>query len=275
MGEQVLISVVIMGLITTIFATILLVLSEKWKVEEDPRIDEVEAALPGANCGGCGLPGCRALAEQIVAGKAPVTACPPGGSDTAEKVAKVMGVAAGETVKEVAFVHCNADLSVRKIEAAYLGPQSCNALTQIGSNIKCKWGCLGLGDCVRSCTFDAIELVNGLPRVDYEKCTACGVCVKECPKNIIHLVPYKHDEIIAVACSSLDRGPETKKFCGVGCTGCKLCVKKGPESLFKVEDNLSKVDYKSFTPELDVTEAMEKCPTKVIVRIKDKELTSR
>lgn len=230
-------------------------------VEEDPRIGEVTACLPGANCGGCGYPGCGGLAVAIVDGTAPVNACPVGGAKTAAAVSAVMGVVAEEKEKEVAFVRCGGTCDLSKNKYAYKGMDDCNMASQLagGGSKGCSYGCLGLGSCVQACAFDAIHIVDGIAVVDDDKCVACGKCIKACPKSLIHLIPEKKKT--RVACNSKDVGKVVNANCKVGCIACKICEKECKFDAIHVIDNIAVIDYEKCK---DCGLCAMKCPKKVI-----------
>ncbi|HIW49309.1 MAG TPA: RnfABCDGE type electron transport complex subunit B [Firmicutes bacterium] len=214
-----------------------------FEVKEDPRLEQVLECLPGANCGGCGYPGCSGMASAIVSGKAPVNGCPVGGAKSAAAIAKVMGVAVEETAPKVAFVKCHGtcDKSVNKY--VYEGISDCAMANQLaGGGAKgCSFGCLGLGSCVKACAFDAIHIVDGVAKVDETKCTSCGNCVKACPKHLIEIVPQAQQT--RVACSSQDTGKEVMANCQVGCIACRICEKNCKFDAIYVINNVAVIDY--------------------------------
>lgn len=234
----------------------------KFRVEQDPRVEQITAALPGANCGGCGFAGCAAFADAVVEGTAPCGGCPVGGPDVAARVAEILGVEVEQTWPYRPVIHCSANYDQRLGRSDYRGEQTCFAANVIGGVQGCTYGCLGFGDCFRSCPYDAIEMVNGLPRINYEKCTGCGACEKACPRHIISMIPFKSDRMLVVACSNRDPGRLVRQVCKVGCLGCKGCERIS--SLFKVADNLSKLDYENYDPGTDFTPALQKCPMAIM-----------
>ena len=244
------------------FAAVLAAANKTLRVEEDPRIAAVEDIIPGLNCGACGYAGCQAFAIALLKGDASPSACSAGGKDVAEKLSELLGVEKKEAVKRIALLHCNAN---NKENTVYKGIETCAASNLINGVIGCKYGCLGYGDCAIVCPFGAISMVDGLPHVDPDKCTACGKCVNACPRGLYKMGNYSKHMII-VACNSLDKGPKVRKVCPKGCIACRVCEKLSG-GVFKVEDNLARVDYESAKSQnVDWEKSIAKCPTKVIVR---------
>ncbi|MGP1363472.1 MAG: RnfABCDGE type electron transport complex subunit B [Bacteroides sp.] len=232
-------------------AVLLYVVSQVFKVEEDPRIDEVESTLPGANCGGCGFPGCRGFADAYVkAGEDDLGRffCPVGGNAVMAKVAAVMGRTAEAKAPMLAVIRCAGTPKVRASIANYGGASSCRVSNNLfNGDTGCSWGCLGLGDCVTVCDFDAIHMdaERHLPVVDQDKCTACGACVKICPKHVIELrTKNVKDRRIFVSCINQEKGGVAKKACGVACIGCARCQKECPFDAIVVENNLAYIDFR-------------------------------
>ena len=231
------------GGIGVVFGACLGVASQVFKVDEDPRVSAVLEALPGANCGGCGFPGCGGCASAIGAGTAPVNACPVGGAAVAEKVGSIMGIEASASEPMAAFVKCGGTCEKAKEKYDYFGIDDCNMAVQLaGQGAKsCSYGCLGLGSCKKACAFGAIEIVDGIAVIDKEKCVACGKCVSTCPKHIIELLPAKKK--VKVQCSSKDVGKNVMPVCSTGCIACKICEKNCPFDAIHVVDNLAVIDY--------------------------------
>lgn len=233
--------------------------NKAFHVETDPRVDAILDALPGANCGGCGFVGCGEYAEAVVLGEAPVDRCTVGGAACAAAVADIMGVEVSESIPYRPIVHCGAGYEERLLRHPYRGEARCQAANLVTDVQGCIYGCLGFGDCTRACGFDAIHIEAGLATVDYDKCVGCGACASVCPRNIISMVPFKQEQMLAVVCSNKDAGKEVKRVCTVGCLACKACERLS--DLFKVEDNLSSIDYDAYTPEKleDALKACKKC----------------
>ncbi len=250
----------------TVFAIVLLIASEKLKVTVDPKTEQVKNALPGIDCGACGFAGCSAYAKAVSADPSLLGKCAPGGQKTAEAIARILNLqVSNSAAPKRPIVHCRAHKGDKTYLAGYYGIQTCISANALSNVQACIFGCLGFGDCVKACKFDAIHIINGLATVDYEKCTGCTACAKACPRNIIEMVPFTYDEMITVACSSKENGKTTKQMCKVGCIGCKLCSKQS--NIFIVEENLAKVNYPGYKPSSQNQTALDKCPTNVIIHV--------
>ena len=240
--------------------------SKAFHVEVDPRVVRINDALPGANCAGCGYVGCNDYAEAIVKEGAAITLCAPGGPSCAEALAGVMGVEVEQTWPYRAVVHCSARTEQRLGRTEYRGEGTCTAANLVNDVQGCVYGCLGLGDCVRVCDYDAIHVVEGLAEVDYAQCTGCGACVDVCPRHIISRIPFKKAEVLVVKCSNDDFGIEVKKVCQVGCIGCKACTRFS--DFLEMDGNLPVVDYLSDDfLSADFTASYEKCPAESLVYV--------
>lgn len=258
------VSLTILG-IGLVFAIILLIASIKLKVEVDPKIEQVNAVLPNIDCGACGYAGCASYAKAVVENPELIGKCAPGGADCSTAIAEVLNLqVSGGGAMMRPIVHCRSHTPDKTFYGQYSGIKSCTSANALANVQACKWGCLGFGDCVRACKFDALKVVDGLATVDYEKCTGCTACAKACPRNLIEMVPFKHEKMMTVACRSKENGKTTKSMCKVGCIGCKMCVKQAGE-YFTVEDNLAKLDYEKYQPCEQAEAAMGKCPTDVII----------
>jgi len=246
------------------FAIVLLIARTRLKVEVDPRVEQVAGLLPQAGCGACGFAGCNQYAQAVLNDMQLIGKCTPGGADVAGKIAGVLNVQidnSGPPVRPV--VLCRAHTADRTYYAAYRGIQSCTAANALAGAQACKFGCLGFGDCVRACKFNALRVVDGLATVNYRKCTGCAACSKACPRNLIVMVPFHQDPMMTVACSSRENGKTTRAMCQVGCIGCGLCAKQS--DAFKAEDNLARLDYARYEPSGQNETACNKCPTGAIV----------
>lgn len=261
MLEAILVPVGILGVFGLIFGIGLAIAAKVFEVYEDPRVPLVRAALPGANCGGCGLPGCDALASNIVGGSAAIDACPVGGASCATAIAEIMGMEAGSAVKKVATVICQGTCETAPNRAEYYGAMDCReAMIASGGSKDCRYGCLGYGTCKTVCPFDAIVMgEDGLPKVDPDKCTSCGKCVEACPKSIMTLVPEAQEVI--VKCHNLDKGKIARLSCTTACIACGACVKACRFDAITVENNCAKIDYDKCR---QCYECVDKCPMNCI-----------
>ena len=263
------ITIISLCAIGIVSAVILYFVAQKFKVEEDPRIDIVEGLLPGANCGGCGYPGCRGLAEAAVKSDTlDGILCPVGGAATMSKIAEALGREVSVQAPKIAVVRCNGTCANRPRVTKYDGARSCAIMASTyGGETGCSYGCLGCGDCVAACQFDAIHMnpETGLPEVDEDKCTACGACVKACPKSVIELrYKGKKSRRVYVSCVNKDKGAVTRKACSVGCIGCGKCVKACQFDAITVENNLAYID---FTKCKSCRKCVEACPQNAIIEL--------
>lgn len=247
-------------------ASILSVASKLLAVEEDPRLEVVVEALPGANCGGCGFAGCEAYAAAVLNDpNIEPNKCCAGGPDVAKQLAELTGKAAGDADPQVAFRRCmKVEGKVAK-KFDYFGIMSCAAakMVQDGPDA-CKFSCIGLGDCVRACPFDAMWIENDLVHIAPEKCTSCGTCVRICPNSILELIP--RSSRVMVFCSSQDKGKAVKDVCEVGCISCGMCIKKCPAQAISLLDERIHIDHKAclaYGPSCEEV-CVEKCPRDIL-----------
>ena len=266
MGNLVTTILVVSGL-AALLALLLFLVAKKFRVEEDPRIDDVEKMLPGANCGGCGFAGCRGMSEALVKQEDISSLyCPVGGGECMKKIATYLGKAAAEREPIVAVVRCAGSCENRPRVNRFDGAQSCVVASSLyAGETGCSFGCLGLGDCASVCEFGALQInpATGLPEVDEEKCTACGACVKACPKRIIELrKKAPKGRKIYVSCVNKDKGAVARKACKVACIGCGKCAKVCPFEAITVESNLAYID---FTKCKMCRKCVAECPTGAIV----------
>lgn len=241
-------TVVILAGLGLVLALVLFLVARRFRVEEDPRIDLVEKALPGANCGGCGYAGCHAFADSAVkASDLSAHYCPVGGNDVMQKVSAILGFKVEAKAPQVAVVRCNGSCAARPVVNEYDGAASCRVKAALyAGDTACAYGCLGCGDCVAACEFGALSMdpATGLPVVDEAKCVACGKCVAACPKTLIELRNKGPRGIrVFVACRNTDKGPVARKACSNACIGCGLCVKACAHDAITLENNLAYIDF--------------------------------
>lgn len=247
----ILIAVIVLGTIALVSSVVLYVVSKKFAVKEDPRLEQVLSILPGANCGGCGFPGCSGMSDALVKaadnGSLDGLLCPVGGQKVMGRVADLLGMAISNTEPMVAVVRCNGSCEMRPRISEYNGLRNCKAMNACGAGeTGCGYGCLGCGDCVSACQFDAIHMnrETGLPEVDEDKCTSCGACVKACPRHIIELRKKgPKNRRIYVSCVNKDRGAIASKACKAACIGCGKCLKECQFDAITIENNLSYIDF--------------------------------
>jgi len=265
-------AIMILGGVGVVFALFLALANKRLWVWEDPRIDAVASMLPNANCGACGLPGCRAFAENVVEGKVQPSQCSVGSDSMHQSIAGFLGVAAGTAVRRVARLQCGGGCDVASSLAEYRGLPTCAAAAAVAGGAKgCAWGCLGLADCVRVCTFDAMTMNDvGLPVVDPIKCTACGDCVEACPKNLFVLLPIDHH--LLVQCRNLIDGDDALAQCKAACTACGKCVLDAAPGLISVASGVAVVNYELNA--LADAAAIARCPTGAIVWLDGAQFTA-
>ena len=253
-----------------VFAAILLfIISKKFHVEEDPRIDMIVEFLPGANCGGCGFAGCRNLAETMVARNTMEgCTCPGNTKENNDKIAEILGVEAGDTTPKVAVVRCQGSCENSPAKVGYDAAPSCFfANTLFAGEGLCPNGCLGCGDCVRACNFGAIHIdeLTKLPVVDEEKCVGCGVCAKNCPRGVLEVRPKgTKNRRVYVACNNKEKGAIAMKNCKAACIACGKCAKACPFEAITVENNLAHID---FTKCKACRKCVAECPKGAIVAV--------
>jgi RnfABCDGE-type electron transport complex B subunit len=269
MSITILYTIATLVVIGTSAAVILYLVAQKFKVYEDPRIDDVEKALPGANCGGCGFAGCRAFAEACVkTGNLSDLNCPVGGNETMGSVASLLGLEAVKKDPRVAFIRCNGTCDHRPKTSHFDGATTCAIAASVYSGESdCQYGCLGFGDCYDACEFGAIDLrANlGVPLILDDKCVACGACVVACPKNLIELRKrFPKDRKVVVACRNEDKGGIARKACDVACIGCGKCEKECNFDAITIKNNLAFIDSDKCKL---CRKCVPVCPTNAIIEV--------
>lgn len=263
---MILTTVIVLAAIGAIGALVLFLAAKKFEVKEDPRIGLVAEVLPQANCGGCGFPGCSGFANACVKAESlEGLLCPVGGAAVMGQIADILGMAAAAQDPKIAVVRCNGNCDARPRTNLYDGASSCAVAASLYSgDTGCSFGCLGLGDCVDACGFDAIRInpTTLLPEVVEDACTACGACVRACPKSIIELRKKgPKSRRIFVSCVNKDKGGVAKKACSNACIGCSLCLKQCQFEAITIENNLSYIDH---TKCRMCRKCVEVCPTNAI-----------
>ncbi len=250
----------VLGGMGALFGAGLAIANKKLAVPADERVGRVREALPGANCGGCGRPGCDAFAAAVVAGEASVSGCPVGGESVAAAVAAVMGVQAAPAQAAVAEVICRGMTNACREKFVYKGLADCAAaaLTAEGPRAG-RYACVGMGNCRRACAFGAIEMKDGIAVIDKAKCASCGRCVAACPKNVIRMVPLARP--VLLRCRSAEKGKVVRDACTAGCIGCGKCAKVCPSAAIEMKDSLPNFNYELCTGCLACAKA---CPTGAI-----------
>lgn len=250
-------AVAVLGGLGVLFGLILTFADKNFSVPVDERVAKVREAVAGANCGACGYAGCDAYSDAVVSGAASITACTPGGKKTADALAEIMGQSVGEIAPTVARLLCQGETGVVNERYDYDGMTSCHLATQLaGGPTACAWGCVGLGDCVKVCQFGAMSVENGIVVIDEEKCTACGMCVKECPRMLIKLLPRSAK--VTVRCLNAASGKDARAACSKACIACKRCEKACNDDAIHVINNCAIIDPEKCTL---CGECAKVCPT--------------
>ena len=255
--------ILIVGIIGLLAGVVLAVASILLAVPKDETAEALEEILPGANCGACGFSGCSGYAAAMSKGEAKPGLCSPGGEETAQKFAELLGSGEVSVEYKTALVHCMGSYDNTTDKMIYDGIESCSASTFLAGGISsCRYGCMGMGDCVRACEYGAVSVCNGVARIDPQKCRGCSKCVEACPKGLIKFVPLKRQAV--VRCSNCDKGRDTMQVCKIGCIGCKKCEKTCEDGAITVQDNLARVDPQKCT---GCGKCAEACPRNVITML--------
>ena len=260
MFSQVFSAIWVLGLIGIVSSVVLVIAAKFMSVHEDERITLLTDLLPGANCGACGYAGCAGYAEAIAAEEVSIGLCIPGGDSTSIAIAEIMDTEAVNIEEMIAVVRCRGSHSFTDKKFDYTGVESCSAAAMLyKGNGKCAYGCLGFGDCVEVCKFDAITVLDGVAYIDDNACTGCGACAPACPKGVIEVVSDGKKAIIT--CISTEKGADTRRACTAGCMGCTLCKKECPENAIEIKNNLAVVDFEKCS---GCEKCVSVCPTSAI-----------
>ncbi len=265
---KVILLTVLVSLVVAFVLGLLLGLFKKiFAVKVDPKVQAIQDVLSGGNCGGCGYAGCAAFAAAVAKGEAPANGCIAGGPSVAEKVGQIMGVNVSAE-KKVTILACKGTNSCAVQKGVYNGVKTCAAASAtINGTKSCSFGCIGFGDCVKECPFDALFMGNdGLPLVDYNKCTGCGKCAKACPKRLFSIISMEKKGAVALCSNRSDNKPSIKKNCSVGCIKCGICEKKCPNKCIKIENGIPVVDYSQCS---SCGICVKACPDKVLELIQE------
>lgn len=269
--NSIVLAVVLLAIIGLLAGILLSFASKIFAVQEDQIFIDLRAELPGANCGGCGFAGCDDYAHAVADGSAPCNKCVVGGLDVAGKLATIMGTDAGAAEKQVSFVACNGTSENAKALYDYQGIDSCKAAKTLFGGVKaCQYGCIGLGDCVSACEFDAIHVIDGVAVVGRDYCVACGACVNACPQGIISLQPYK--QMVSVKCSNKDLGKAAMAVCTTSCIACHMCEKSCNFDAIHVIDNVAVIDTDKCK---NCGLCAMKCPKHAILNLKAKKVAPK
>ncbi len=254
-------SVIALAGLGLLFGILITFASKKFEVKKDDRVEKLLEVLPNGNCGGCGYAGCFAYAQAVVDGKEAPDLCSACGTEAVSKIGEILGVEIKEKEAVTACVLCCGNGENTTEKYMYDGVKNCISAARVSGGFKsCSYACLGFGNCVDVCKFDALHIVDGIAEVDFNKCVGCGACVNACPKSLIHLVPKSAKYV--VKCSSKDKGIDTKNSCELGCISCKLCEKNCPSDAICIVDNVAVIDYKKCT---SCGICADKCPRHIIV----------
>jgi electron transport complex protein RnfB len=242
-GGEMGLAVVSLGGLGFLLSFILALAYAKLAIKLSEKEEKILESLPGANCGGCGYPGCEGYGLALAKGEAEVGECPVGGKELNERWAEILGIEAKKVEEKVAVVRCRGEKEAREEKFEYVGIKRCAGGELVGGGVlSCSYGCIGFGDCVEACKFGAIKIedATGIPTIDDKKCVGCGICVTVCPKEVIQLISV--EQKVYVRCSSPLIGKKLRTSCKVGCTGCKLCEKNCPYQAVKVENGVARID---------------------------------
>ena len=252
--------VLIVVIIGAIAGLVLSIAAKVFYVEVDETQVKIREVLPGANCGACGCAGCDEYASKLAKGEAEPNLCPVGGAAVAAQIGEILGVEVGAMEAKKAVIRCRGHLNTTDFIMDYTGPKSCAvAKMYYGGRTSCNFACLGYGDCVAACPYDAISIKNDLAHIDHSLCVGCGACAKVCPQDIMEIIPAAQQTW--VTCRSKENALGTRKVCTTGCLGCKKCERTCEFGAITVTDNRAHIDPEKCT---NCGKCAEACPTKCI-----------
>ena len=256
--ELVVLSILILGGVGLLCGLALAIASRVFTVNRDPRIEALEKILAGGNCGGCGFPSCHAYAQSMVEGGVEPNRCVLA-ADRVSEISKILGKEVAAAERKIAAIKCyGGNTAVKSYE--YGGIASCRAVSLYGGDKVCTYSCLGFGDCVKVCPFDALSISDReTPVVDRERCTGCGKCITVCPRNVITLIT--REARIYIGCNSKDKGKVVHKICEVGCIKCGRCIKVCPENALSMKNDQVYIDHSKCT---SCGLCIEECPRNII-----------
>ena len=256
-----------------VFGFTLAAVAKRFHVASNPLVDRVRAQLPSANCGACGFAGCQAYAEALVerSDVAP-SLCAPGRATVAEALAKLTGKDVGAVTDRIVVMRCHGTSAYAREEALYAGLDTCAAASLVfGGPKACKNGCLGLGDCVKVCPFDALTIgEGGISVVNESLCTGCGLCVPACPKELFEF--YPRNRRVELSCVAKDKQSVVRSTCMVGCTLCRKCVSKCPAGAITWDGRTILIDHDmclAYGPSCQEA-CVDICPSVILHRVGQK-----
>lgn len=231
-------------------------------VPVDEKVSKIRACLSGGNCGGCGFAGCDDFAKAVAEGRTAADGCTAGGPSCAKAIGEILGVSV-DAVKKVTILACRGTKDCAKDKGNYTGIKTCAAAKlSINGTKLCTFGCIGFGDCAASCKFDALTIgENGLPVIDYNKCTGCSKCVTACPNRLLALVPAERKGAVALCSNRSTDKPSLMKKCKGACIKCGKCEKTCTQGAIHLENGIPAVDYTKCT---SCGECVSACPTHVL-----------
>lgn len=255
----------ILGALGLFFGVVLGLADRKFAVKVDERVEAVRNVLAGANCGACGYAGCDAFAQAVVNGEAPPEGCKPAGASAAQTIGEIMGISVSDQPKVIACVACQGTYGTTEARYTYTGFDSCHAAAAMAGGPKeCRFACIGLGDCVRTCPLNAITIVNGVANINRNICVGCGACIAGCPRSLIQIVPEENE--FYVSCSNVDFGRAATTVCQKSCIACKRCVKACPTGAISVENNIARIDQEKC---IGCGACVQSCPRGCIISLKN------